>query len=126
MQPSTLAFLALIAPLPATAASVLDCISIESCGNGGCGPETSAFTIFFDENDVATINVDDTAVSLSLRMRGESHDPTLMAVSEFGDLGVDNYLLRLETEASKITAYYTFENPLAETWVANCSQGSAP
>ena len=118
MQFKSLILLALSAPLPAAAFGNLDCIAIESCGNGGCGPTTDPFAVDFDwEGDAATVTFDDQSSVLPLGSRGENNTTV---VFEYGSMEDTKRLLRVETSGTDITAFYTFPHSGVTTWVGTC------
>lgn len=120
MQPKVLTFLALLAPLPAVAFGDMDCIAIESCGNGGCGPTTELFSVTFNWGaDSVTVEADGTAHDLPWVSSGDSTN-MLGTEIEYGDLNDTNHLLRIIASGTDITAYYTFRTPLVTTWRATC------
>lgn len=123
MQPRTvqngaLALVALLAPLPAAAFGDLDCITLEFCGNAGCGVETTPFALTFDwAADTAILSVSDTDYVLPWVATDDTDNASTL---EYGDMDDINHLLRIEANGTDITAYYTFRNPLVTTWRATC------
>jgi hypothetical protein len=130
MQPrflknGTFALIALLAPLPAAAFGDLDCITIEFCGNAGCGVDATPFAVTFDwANNTAILTVDGTDHALPWVSTDETGD-ALASVMEYGDMDDINHLLRIEARGTDITAYYTFRNPLVTTWRAVCDLRTA-
>lgn len=125
MQIKALALLAILAPLPAAAFGDLDCITIESCGNGGCGPVTEPFAIDFNwADEQAVVTVGDMEHALPWASTGESED-SLASVLEYGNMDDTNRLLRIEASGLDITAYYTFKDPAVTTWVGTCDVRTA-
>ncbi|MCF2870261.1 hypothetical protein L0664_04205 [Octadecabacter sp. G9-8] len=120
MQPKSFLLIALLAPQTAAAFGDLDCITIESCENGGCGPRVEPFAVMFDWSDeTATVEAVDVQDTLAWTFTGESED-RLASVLEYGDLTETESLLRIEASGLDITAYYTFKTPSVTTWVATC------
>ena len=120
MQFKALSLLASLAPLPAAAFGDLDCITISSCGNSGCMPETTPFGVTFDwANDSVMVTVEDNDHVLPWVATDETTDG-LGSVIEYGDMEDTNRLLRIEANGATITAYYTFRSPRVTTWEATC------
>lgn len=120
MQFKALILIATLAPLPAAAFGNLDCITIETCAASVCGPETGAFAIDFDWADQsATVTAPDTNSQLPWLATGETEDG-VASVLEYGSSGDLSHALRVEASGLDITAYYTFSDPSAITWVGTC------
>ena len=120
MQFKTLTLMALCAPLPATAFGDLDCITLQSCGNSGCMPETTPFGVTFNwADDSATVGVDGVDHTLPWVATDTTTDG-LGTVIEYGDMADINRLLRIEAVGTEITAHYTFRSPRVTTWEATC------
>lgn len=112
--------IATLAPLPAAAFGDLDCITLQSCGNAGCQPETSPFAVTFDwAGDAVVVTVDDTDHRLDW-VTTDGIAGALGTRLEYGDMEDTNRLLRIEATATEITAQYTFRAPLVTTWDATC------
>lgn len=121
MQPPTVALIALLAPLPATAFGNLDCISYESCGNGGCGPETQPFAIDFDwATDTAIVTQDEDTKILKWTSTTQTDDG-LASVLEYGDLDTTDHFLRIEANGQDITALFTVTDVSTVTWIGTCN-----
>lgn len=121
MQHKVLTLLTLLAPLPAAAFGNLDCIAIESCGNGGCDPVSKPFAIDFDWwANAAIVTQDGTDHPLPWAQTGETDDG-LASTLEYGDTEAISRFLRIEASGLDITAYYTFKDPSVTTWVGTCN-----
>lgn len=130
MQPSILAVIALLVPLPAAAFGDLDCISVESCGNGGCGPAADPFGLTFDwAEGSATVTYAgaDTTLPITSPISTQMDDADQMqTVVEYGDLAeADSSLLRVEATGGDILAYFSFKTPGTTTLVAQCNARQA-
>lgn len=130
MRTGILVLLALLAPQTAAAFGDLDCISIESCTNGGCAPASETFGLTFDwAAGAATVTYNDTGTTLPMTapvtMQPDDADQMQTAV-EYGDLeDADSSLLRVEATGSDILAYYAFKTPATVTLVAHCNRRQA-
>lgn len=122
MQPRALLVIALLAaPHTAAAFGNLDCITVESCTDTGCTPQTIPFSITFEwANETAIVATNDAAHVLPFASSGDS-ETTLGSVIEYGDPATANRLLRIEASGTDITAYYTFQDDMTATWVATCN-----
>ena len=124
MQFKAFLFIATLAPLPAAAFGDLDCITVETCGNGGCGPDVPEAAKFFAVTfnwgeDTVTVTARDTDTVLDWATTTETDD-SLASVLEYGDLANAGHRLRIEAQGSDITALYTFSDVSTFTWVATC------
>jgi hypothetical protein len=120
MQFKALLLMATLAPLPAAAFGNLDCITIEDCDTSGCVPGTRTFAIDFNWADqTATVTAPDINSQLPWLATGETDDG-VASVLEYGSSGDLSHALRIEASGLDITAYYTFSDPSATTWVGTC------
>lgn len=121
MQFSPILLIASLAPLPAATFGDLDCITIKSCGNSGCGPLTEPFAVTFDwAGDAAIVTVNGTDHRLPWVATDTTTDD-LGTFIEYSDMEDTNRLLRIETVGADITALYTFRGPRVTTWDATCN-----
>lgn len=124
MQPQILALIVTLAPLPAAAFGDLDCITFETCGNGGCGPILESFASTFDWNgEAASVDASGDVTTLPLMTRGED---ACAVVLEYGDnIDAPAPTLRIESTNGAVVAYFTFAQSGWTTWVGDCNSRQA-
>jgi len=98
----------------------MDCIAIESCGIGGCGPTTELFSVTFNWGaDSVTVEADGATHDLPWASSSDSED-SLASVLEYGNMEDTDRLLRIEAQGDDILAFYTFKTASVTTLVGTC------
>jgi hypothetical protein len=139
MQPTALALIACLAPLPAAAFGDMDCIALESCTADACTPfsdlttDLTLFSVSFDWGaQQANVTSNDETMALPLIQRPRStvsngDAPIMETTALFGDPSTGHLRIQGQDSASgqSLIALWTRSSASSATLRARCDLRTA-